>query len=42
MTLKGTREFSQFPALVVAAFFIRNATVLLMLSLLALAALSAP
>lgn len=41
MTLKSAREFSEFPALVVAAFAVRNALVLLVLSILALVALTA-
>ena len=41
MTQKTLREFPEFLAVVVAAFFIRNAIVLLSLSALAFAALTA-
>lgn len=41
MTQKAIRESAEFPALVVAAFFVRNAGVLLALSTLALVILSA-
>jgi hypothetical protein len=39
MTLKSARALSEFPALVVAAFMVRNALVLILLFILALAAL---
>jgi hypothetical protein len=39
MTLKSARALSEFPALVVAAFVVRNALVLMMLLILAMAAL---
>lgn len=41
MTLKSVRAFSEFPALVIAAFVVRNAPLLLLLAMLALAALTA-
>lgn len=41
MTEKPIRDFAEFPALVVAAFFVRNAGVLLALSTLALVSLGA-
>ncbi len=40
MTTKVVREFAAFPALVVAAFVVRNAGVLIALAALALGALT--
>ncbi len=39
MTSKTARELTEFPALVIAAFFVRNAGALIVLSLIALLAL---
>lgn len=40
MTSKIAREFAEFPALVIAAFFVRNAGALIVLSAIALLALA--